>query len=150
MTNGISADWLVEQFPELDLIADPVNPTAAELRFLLKAQGDARLGLVRGGAGERGLDPALDTYWSAIKAEFRKLVCTEDPAYADIRKLLTERGRATDATIVASVTAAIAAVLGPAIAALVPLVAVCLYALAKMGQRAFCSLAPQPGGGADP
>jgi hypothetical protein len=138
MENEVSAKWLEAQFPELALIADPTAPTTAELRFLLDR--DPRRGLAKGGEGQTPTAETTRRYWTAVRNEFHKLLCTNDASYSELRKLITERGHATDAALLSAITAAVAAAVGATIAALVPLVAVCLYAVAKVGALAYCSL----------
>lgn len=136
----VSPDWLVQQYPELELIKNPENPAEDEIDFILKAQGDPRAGFFIGGKRDQASAVTRDAFWSRLKEEFRDLVCTDSPKYAELRKEFAETRKVADATVLASITAAIAAVLGAAVAALVPLVALCLYAFAKLGSATYCKL----------
>jgi hypothetical protein len=137
----ISSEWLSEKFPELELIADYNDPSSASLDFFLAQQADARIGFlpVRSATGHFDRDAAKH-FWPALKAEFREFVCTDSAKYSKSRKQLQARGGKSEAIMLSTITAAVAQVLGAAIATLVPLMALCLYAVARLGVSAYCRL----------
>ena len=65
-------------------------------------------------------------------------IFADDPKYDDLRKELSDSGKATSLTIISTVSAALAAALSFEVGAIVVLVCVCLYALAKIGKAAYC------------
>jgi hypothetical protein len=76
--------------------------------------------------------------WSRIKKEIHILICTNDKKYADVRKQLRVESGATQTIVVTSISLAVATQIGVAAAAIVPLVAVALYAAARLGTEAYC------------
>jgi hypothetical protein len=133
--------WLEAQFPELGLIKDPLNVTNAEVSFVLGQQSGQKLVPLGGAATESAINPdESKRYWAAFCDEFWDLVCAEDGKYGEVRKLLHDKGSGAGAAVIASVSAAVGAVLGVTAAALAPLAVICLYALGKVGVNAYCAL----------
>jgi hypothetical protein len=89
----------------------------------------------RKSAGARRPSP---NYWGRVRDEIHKLACTSDPRYASLRRELTAHSGKTQTAIVGVIAAYVASVLGLATGAVVPLVAVCLIALLRVGKNAFC------------
>ena len=74
----------------------------------------------------------------SFKNEFRILLCTKDKKYASVRKSLSQAGDKTQLTIVSAISAAVGASVGAVEGSLIPLCAICLIAVLKMGKEAFC------------
>lgn len=74
-----------------------------------------------------------------VRQELCKLICTDDPCYAETRKRLLATGGVAALVVVNTAAAAIAASLGLAPALLMPLVGTLLAAAAKVGVKAWCS-----------
>ncbi len=62
---------------------------------------------------------------------------SNDLKYASVKRQLSQSGGATQLAIVSTISAAIAASFGTVVGSLVPLCAICLIALLKMGKEAF-------------
>ena len=82
--------------------------------------------------------PTSYEYWQRFKNEFRLLLCADDKKYASLRKELSQYGGRAQLAIVSTIAASIAASVGVTVGALVPLCAICLIAVLKMGKEAFC------------
>jgi hypothetical protein len=80
-------------------------------------------------------------WWPKVKYEFHVFLCTDDKRYEDLRKKLNESVSATSTTILSAISAAIGCSLGFEAGAIVGLVAVCLYAVIKIGKEAYCAIA---------
>ncbi|MBV8446818.1 MAG: hypothetical protein JO124_02390 [Hyphomicrobiales bacterium] len=79
-----------------------------------------------------------EDFWTRFKNEFRRFVCSHDPK--DLRRRKEIFGQNSTYAIVTGVAAQIGAKLGNALlAALVPLCAMALIALLKIGISAFCA-----------
>lgn len=76
--------------------------------------------------------------WMSVKAHIRLLFCTNDPLYAPLRKQLKSSGKHAETTVVSMVAAGVAVHVGIALGALVPLCALCLLGILKVGQNAYC------------
>ena len=86
------------------------------------------------------MGPRGDTgYWPKVKAELFLLFCTKDKKYAPLRTRLSKEAGATQLTMVGWISSAVTAYLGLAVAAAVPLVALCLYVAMKIGVNALCA-----------
>ena len=79
-------------------------------------------------------------FWQELKKEFYLLLCTKDPKYKKLRSQLDKKSHATTTTIIAMISAAIAAQLGVAIGIITPLVALLLFAILKLGMNSWCNL----------
>lgn len=83
-------------------------------------------------------DPESGKYWHAVKDEIYLLICTDDKKYADLRKQL-EKGEAKSSTaIVALITASLTFYIGMVAGIVVPLCALVLLAVTRVGKNAFC------------
>ncbi len=80
-------------------------------------------------------------WWPKVKYEFHVFLCTDDKKYRDLRKKLRESGNVTSTTILTMISAAIGSSLGFEAGFIVGLVAVCLYAVIKIGKEAYCAMA---------
>jgi hypothetical protein len=86
-------------------------------------------------------EPIEHPPWVRVKFQLYLLFCTKDPNYAGLRKEMRAKGKHTETTIVSLVTAAVATHLGIAVGALVPLCALGLLGMLKIGQNAYCEKA---------
>lgn len=78
--------------------------------------------------------------WEQAKKEFRKLLCTDDSTYADIRKKAMETSPTYTTALIAALSAALGAALGVAAAAIAPIVGLLLLALSRVGKNAICNM----------
>ncbi|KIO48336.1 hypothetical protein [Nitrosospira sp. NpAV] len=78
-------------------------------------------------------------WWPKIKEEFHIFLCTDDKKYDELRRELKSSGGKTSATILSIITASIGSKLGFEAGTIVSLVALCLYALLKIGKEAYCA-----------
>jgi hypothetical protein len=79
-------------------------------------------------------------YWSALKREFRRLVCTNDKRYSTLKARLNAAGSKSQLTLVSTIAVAVSAHVGVAAGVLVPFCSLCLIALVKLGKEAFCDI----------
>jgi hypothetical protein len=84
-------------------------------------------------------EPSRPSMWVMFKEEFHLLLCTNDPKYNDVRKGLGGAAGKSQTAIISMVSAAVAVNLGMIAATAVPLSALCLLAIARMGKNAFCN-----------
>lgn len=84
-------------------------------------------------------DSAPLTFWERFKREFHKFICTNDEKYSEVKKELSQHSHKGQLVVVSSIASAIASVLGVAAGVLVPLVALCLLAVLKIGKEAYCA-----------
>lgn len=92
-------------------------------------------------------------YWSQLKAEFHKLLCSDDRKYESLRKDITRKGAKLGQPIVYSISGAMASQFGITAGVMVPFCAMILLAIAKMGKEAYCAaseLNVTPGGAEPP
>ena len=78
-------------------------------------------------------------WWPRVKHEFQLFLCTEDEKYEELRERLRESASVTSTTVLSAIAAAIGSTLGFEAGAIVGLVAVCLYAVIKIGKEAYCA-----------
>ena len=78
---------------------------------------------------------------SLLISEMRLLLCTDDPKYKELRKRLVSKADRSQVAIVSMISATVGSHLGAAAGMAVPLVAVCLLTLLKVGKEAFCERA---------
>jgi hypothetical protein len=76
---------------------------------------------------------------SGVKAELAKLVCG-DPQYNDVRAQIADLWNNHKAAVVSAITVAIAGIVGVAAAALMPVIALLLALVSKVGSAAWCSI----------
>jgi hypothetical protein len=77
-------------------------------------------------------------YWHHVRSEFFILLCTKDTRYAALRRQLASKGKHTETAVVTTISAAVGSSIGLVAGALVPLVALCLLAVVKVGKEAYC------------
>jgi len=80
------------------------------------------------------IGPSPLEYWERFKGESHLLLCTNNQKYAPLRKELSQYGGKTQLTIVSTIAASVAASVGVVAGAMVPLCAICLIAVLKMGK----------------
>jgi hypothetical protein len=78
-------------------------------------------------------------YWRAVKKEMYILVCTGDKKYASIRAELSKAGSKSQMAMVSLIAAAMASYVGVIAGILVPMCALVLLAVVKIGKNAFCA-----------
>lgn len=78
-------------------------------------------------------------WWPRVKEEFHIFLCTDAPKYEELRKKIQESASATTTTFVGIISAAIGSKLGFEAGSLTGLVALCIYAAAKLGKEAYCA-----------
>lgn len=78
------------------------------------------------------------SYWEAVKAEMHLFLCTDDKRYKDLWKRIAEMDKKSTSAIVALVSAYVGSVIGVAGAVIAGFVAVCFYAVLKIGKEAYC------------
>jgi hypothetical protein len=77
-------------------------------------------------------------WWYHFKREFKKFVCDKDPKYRSLKRNLVRHGGRSETFVVSTIAAGLAVNLGPISGVLVPLTAVSLIAVSKLGVEAFC------------
>ena len=65
-------------------------------------------------------------------------MCNNDQKYRPVKRKLAASAHQSETVIVSTIAVAIAGGMGTAAGVLVPLVAICLIAVCKMGVEAFC------------
>lgn len=79
-------------------------------------------------------------WWPKVKEEFHVFLCSDEKKYDDLRKKLKSSASATSAPILSSIAAAIGSKLGFEAGAIVGFIAICLYALLKVGKEVYCEI----------
>lgn len=77
-------------------------------------------------------------FFEKLEDEFHLFLCSHDRRYAKLKRDLAQQGGKSQTVIVSAISAAVAAQLGAAIGAVVPLIAICLITLLKLGKEAYC------------
>jgi hypothetical protein len=90
-----------------------------------------------------GVPSTQASYISSVKSELSNLICG-DSKYEGIRNQVAEMWNKDKMVIVSTITAAIANFVGVAAAALMPVVALLLALISKVGTSAWCSLYHKP------
>jgi hypothetical protein len=81
-------------------------------------------------------EPGED-YWSMFKKEFVLLICSNDQEYVEHRKDIF--GKKSENAIATAIAGQIGAILGAKIATLLPICAMALIALLKIGKGSLCA-----------
>jgi hypothetical protein len=87
----------------------------------------------------KGLRFNQASIWQRVKREMHLLLCTTDKKYAALRKQISKEGSSTHTAIVSAIAAAVGAQLGVISGLLVPLVALILVGILKVGKEAYCA-----------
>jgi hypothetical protein len=84
-------------------------------------------------------EPGSAKHWYAVKHEIRLLVCTSDKRYDDLRKQIENVGTKSSTTVISLITASLTVHIGILAGILVPLTALALLMVARVGKNAFCT-----------
>jgi hypothetical protein len=84
-------------------------------------------------------DGSPHKYWYAVKKEIHILVCTEDKKYKGLREQLSKAGTKSQTAIVSMIAVALAGYVGTIAGLLVPMCALLMLAILKIGRHAFCA-----------
>lgn len=91
-----------------------------------------------------GEDPRPDQkYWHFVKTEMHAFLCTEDKRYRELWKQIEALQKKSTTALVGIIAAFLGANIGAAATLLSGFVAVCLYAVIKVGKEAYCSYTGQ-------
>ncbi len=139
-----SSTLLAELNPE-DLILEAPSVIAWKLGIVDNADDVAQF-MYQGGpypiaAGQPGKfdDRRPDkTYWQAVKSEMNLFLCTDDKRYRELWKRIEELDKKSTSTVVALVSAYLGSIIGAAGTVIAGFVAVCFYAILKLGKEAYC------------
>ncbi|MER9052355.1 hypothetical protein NKH89_35240 [Mesorhizobium sp. M0923] len=85
-----------------------------------------------------GTGDAPKNYYEALKAEFKEFMCGGD-RYETLRKEIAKQWDKGKLHVMMTISAAIATYLGLGPAIVLPIVAILLTVVAKMGRNAWCS-----------
>jgi len=83
--------------------------------------------------------------WTNFKAEFYRLVCTNAPEYAEVRKQIELAKRTTNTVVIPSLAGVIGGTIGISAGVLTPFVALGILSLAYIGKNAWCRGWPAQG-----
>jgi hypothetical protein len=78
------------------------------------------------------------SYWQAVKAEMHQFLCTDDKRYKELWKRISDLDKKSTSAIVALVSAYLGSIIGVAGTVIAGFVAVCFYAVLKIGKEAYC------------
>ena len=78
-------------------------------------------------------------YWNYVKAEMRLFLCTDNKKYRALWKQIAELQKKSTTAIVGLIAAFLGELVGAPAALLAGFVAVCLYAVLKVGKEAYCN-----------
>lgn len=78
-------------------------------------------------------------YWNYVKAEMRLFLCTDDKKYRALWKQIAGLQKKSTTAIVGLIAAFLGELVGAPAALLAGFVAVCLYAVLKVGKEAYCN-----------
>jgi hypothetical protein len=77
-------------------------------------------------------------FFDKLEDEFHLFLCSNSQRYVKLKRDLAQQGGKSQTVVVSAISAAVAAQLGAAIGAVVPLIAICLITLLKLGKEAYC------------
>lgn len=78
-------------------------------------------------------------YWDYVKTEMRLFLCTDDKKYKSLWKQIDGMQKRSTTAVVGIIAAFLGSLLGAPATILAGFVAVCLYAVLKVGKEAYCS-----------
>lgn len=143
MLNSLKRDELikliVENVPMMgnEFIAEPLMETR-DLDKLGEKIG--RISEIqRDGIVRKGVIMNQASIWRRVKNEMNLLLCTKDKKYAAVRSKLSKESGSAHTAIVSSIAAAVGASLGIVPGLLIPLVALILAVMLKIGKEAYCA-----------
>jgi hypothetical protein len=139
-TSGLTVEELFR------IAAENANYGFAHRGFVLKISPEFTIEEVgkQINRGEFGFQYFSDPmYWVAFKKEFHILLCTKHRKYRKLRSNLAKSNDKAQLAVVTGISAAIAGSLGVVAGELVPICAICLIAVLKLGKEAFCQAKTQ-------
>jgi hypothetical protein len=77
-------------------------------------------------------------YWDYVRTEMRLFLCTDDKKYKSLWKQIDDMQKKSTTAIVGVIAAFLGSSLGAPATILAGFVAVCLYAVLKVGKEAYC------------
>jgi hypothetical protein len=77
-------------------------------------------------------------YWELVKEEMGVFLCKDDKRYRELWKRITALEQKSTTALVGVIAAFLGQVIGAPATLLAGFVAVCLYAVAKLGKEAYC------------
>jgi hypothetical protein len=100
------------------------------------------VGLILDGGPEPFVDyarpPSAKGNWRAVQDEFLIFLCSKEKKYASLKNKIKTAANKSQLAIVSMIAAAIGTNIGVAAGVLVPLCALCLIAVLKVGKESFC------------
>jgi len=146
-SDGALVQSLIDREPDDGLFVEAAPLFSISIKSVRDMESVADL-MLKGGpvimASAGGSEPAGDdprpprSYWDALKKEFRVLVCTDEPRYADLRAKIMSSSTQSNTVVLAVIVAAMADHLGVTAGAITGLAAVLLSSLIQLGRGAFC------------
>ena len=82
-------------------------------------------------------------YWELVKEEMSVFLCKDDKRYKELWKRIAALEKKSTTALVGVVAAFLGQVIGAPATLLAGFVAVCLFAIAKLGKEAFCRYVSQ-------
>jgi hypothetical protein len=134
-TSGLTVEELYR------IAAENANYGFAHRGFVLKISPEFTIEEVgkQINRGEFGFQYFNDPmYWVAFKKEFHILLCSKDKKYQKLRSNLAKSNEKGLLAVVWEISDAIAGSLGVVAGELVPICAICLIAVLKLGKETFC------------
>jgi hypothetical protein len=83
-------------------------------------------------------------YWDLVKEEMGVFLCKDDKRYRELWKRIAALEKKSTTALVGVIAAFLGQVVGAPATLLAGFVAVCLYAVAKLGKEAYCRYINQP------
>lgn len=136
LLNNIDGDQLAKIEPRVRLLDQFAGGGIDDIALLIAGEV-ANVELKNQRLGQN--DPGHPyTYWSYVRTEIFKFVCTDDPKYAQLKTDVEKKGAQATTLILSVLSAAFANQLGTTSGVLVPFCALCLYGSLKVGKAAYC------------
>jgi len=139
MDSSDKASWIA------GLSTKELSELASSSPFIASYQlDDRRLDEIGNMALPRAIDGTVlyaswPKYWEELKAEFRLLICTNNPKYRKLRRELNSATGKSQTAIVSAIAAAMAGQFGVIAGILVPFCALILMTIIRIGTQTFCS-----------
>jgi hypothetical protein len=131
---------MLELTTELAEEAKKILSADCELYDLAVSEGIEYAGLSLNRRVEPDVDHAAEPpYWQRVKTEVRKLLCTEDKAYVELRKKMKQTKDAGDRVGVPAITDVVAHYVGLETALITPFVSLLLVSITQISIGAWCS-----------
>ena len=81
-----------------------------------------------------------EPYWDLVQKEIVKFLCTNDETYEELHQEIRKYSSKATTTIVSIISAAFSSVIGVSSGVIIPLCALALYTVTKVGISAYCEL----------